>query len=176
MCYYLSMKTFIVNVYKNKKWITLSLSILYLVLFFFPSKMPNYVKGGTLPFIIWIPTFFFQLPSLNIPQRHIAEQTNVAIFIIYTALLIACFVLTIISVVRKFKNKQFKFIWSFICAVLVMFLQGFNCEIKDVNTMEVTVDFCFTFYIFLILLILDVVYLVLEKHYKVSELVDTSKS
>ncbi len=57
-----------------------------------------------------------------------------------------------------------------------MFLQGFNCEIKDVNTMEVTVDFCFTFYIFLILLILDVVYLVLEKHYKVSELVDTSKS
>ena len=161
------MKTFIVNVYKNKKWITLGLSILYLLLFLFPIYMPRFKNGelvGTLPFIIWIPHYMSQLLSPQVLQQgYISVQITVAVFFIYTVLLIACFILAIISVVSHFKGKQFKFTWSLVCATLVIFLQGLYFERG--NNVDIDVDLCFTFYIFLLLLILDIVYLVLERKY-----------
>ncbi len=61
--------------------------------------------------------------------------------------------------------------------MLAMFFQAFDFSTDDISGNVITkFNFCFTFYIFLVLLILDVIYLVLEKHYKVNELVDMSKS
>ena len=164
------MKTFIVNVYKNKKWITLGLSILYLVLFFFPLdniKLKNGQFDGFLPFIIWVPYSMFNITYEQATQSYLNNKLNIAVYVIYTALLIACLVLAIISVVRNFKCKKFNFTWSLVCAVLVMFLQGIGFLMDDIdaNTVKLSTNFCFTFYIFLVLLVLDVVYLILEKHY-----------
>ncbi|MDE6605121.1 MAG: hypothetical protein K2K85_03755 [Clostridia bacterium] len=164
------MKTFIINVSKNKKWITLGLSILYLVLFFFPLdniKLKNGQFDGFLPFIIWVPYSMFNITYDQATQSYLNNKLNIAVYVIYTALLIACLVLAIISVVRNFKCKKFNFTWSLVCAVLVMFLQGIGFLMDDIdaNTVKLSTNFCFTFYIFLVLLVLDVVYLILEKHY-----------
>lgn len=157
------MKTFIVNVSRYKKWITLGLSILYLLLFCFPLINNSKDDGSTyqLPFILMLPKFIFSLTDWiswfahdkNIP---IIAVRNFAVYLTCSILMLACFVLAIICVVRLFKSKKFYFIPSLILAFLTSFV---SCIYARGVLLQPT------FYIFLVLLILDVVYLILEKHY-----------
>lgn len=77
--------------------------------------------------------------------------------------------MAIICLVFLFKGKNFYFVWSLSLALLTMLIQGIYFDMMHNKTHKL--DLCPTFYIFLVLLILDVVYLVLEKHYKVKELI-----
>ncbi len=157
------MKTFIVNVYKNKKWITLGLSILYLLLFCFPLINNSKNDGSTyqLPFILMLPKFLFSLTDWmswfardkNIP---IIAVRNFAVYLTCSILMLACFVLAIICLIRLFRGKKFYFIPSLTLAFLTSFV---SCIYARGVLLQPT------FYIFLVLLILDVVYLILEKHY-----------
>lgn len=163
------MKNFILNVYKNKKWITLGLSILYLLLFCFPLIRNSKEDGSTyqLPFILMLPKFLFSILDWiswlardnNIP---IIAIRNFAVYLTCSILMLSCFVLAIIYLVRSFKSKKFYFLPSLIFAFLTSFVSCIYA--KGVRLQPTT-------YIFLIMLILDIVYLILEKHYKVKELI-----
>ena len=180
MCYYLSMKTFIVNVYKNKKWITLGLSILYLLLFCFPV-LPAIAKQDTatgdykiiyLPFILFLAKFMFTLPSeiknmslwstYDDLSRLITKDTFI-INLICSSLMLACFILAIICIVRLFRDKKFYFIWSLIFAYLTVIVK--NIILDPQTNSHYVIYFYPTAIIFFLFIILDIVYLVLERYY-----------
>ena len=172
------MKTFIVNVYKNKKWITLGLSILCLFLLLFPATTvykykPDKVTGEAirfqLPFIIAI---FYRLKYTikyilsyigydgifsDYAKHRISTETLLPI------LVIVFIVLTIVSLILLFKKKKFYFIPSLIVAFLVMLIAGIQLDYYTYTGFRLV--FYPTTYIFLALLVLDIVYLCLERHY-----------
>lgn len=167
------MKTFIVNVYKNKKWITLGLSILYLLLFCFPF-LPAYIKQNSetgeniihsLPFVLYLVQFLINLPK-TIKNMQIYNDIlssdyyiNFAINLACSLLMLACVILSIICLVRLFKDKKFQFVWSLLFAFLTLLLRGAHIQNgKNLYMFPTT-------YIFLTLLVLDIIYLILEKHY-----------
>ena len=166
------MKNFIVNVSRYKKWITLGLSILYLLLFCFPLKYRIRADESIyrLPYIISLLKSIIELPqSFNIlslnsdPYIRLNEICGIVTNIICALLMLATFILAIICLVYLFKGKQFYFVWSLSSALLTMLIQGIYFDMM--HNKKHALDLCPTFYIFLILLILDIVYLVLEKHY-----------
>ena len=182
------MKDFIVNVNKNKKWITLGLSILYLLLFCFP--MITFAKSyeevtyeeltyyeiiyGKLPFILFLVQFLIYLPNdINaIKNLAVYDYTkinficNVTVNLSCCILMLTCFVLAIICLVRLFKGKKFQFVWSLAFAFLTMLIKGIRCASSvSRGGIYYKVEFYPTTYIFLILLILDIVYLILERYY-----------
>lgn len=172
------MKIFIFNVYKNKKWITLGLSILYLLLFCFPLKYRIRADESIyrLPYIISLLKSLIGLPqsfntlSLNSdPNIRLNAICGIVTNITCALLMLATFIMAIICLVFLFKGKNFYFVWSLSLALLTMLIQGIYFDMMHNKTHKL--DLCPTFYIFLILLILDIVYLVLEKHYKVKELI-----
>ena len=168
------MKTFIVNVYKNKKWITLGLSIFYLLLFSFPLvtfSKGNYENASEmyhfrLPFILSLPYDWLRFPEA-IKRIDLYDASHKADVILYIAhnitssiLLFICLVLAIVCVIRQFRGKKFYFLPSLTIAFLTMLVAGiYNSQIKFEH------KFYPTTIIFLVLLILDIVYLILERYY-----------
>ena len=170
------MKTFIVKVYKNKKWITLGLSILYLLLFCFPlishSKSDNI--SYNLPFILSLPknwTYMSNLingANLNDLQDKTSVIAFVSINITCSLLMLIYFVLAIICLVRLFKGRKFYFTPSLTLAFFTILIYGISISYhssQGVEEIKYHLNFYPTTYIFLILLILDIVYLVLEWYY-----------
>lgn len=193
------MKTFILSVSKNKKWITLGLSILYLLLFCFPlvTFSKGYFEDASeasyfrLPFILSLPYDWMRFPAA-IKTTELSSTEHKAYVTLYIAqnitcsiLVFICLVLAIICIIRQFKGKKFCFLPSLALAFLTMLVAGIYTSYhssQGVEEIKYHLNFYPTTYIFLVLLILDVVYLVLEKHYKVKELIkpiateDNSKS
>ena len=165
------MKTFIVNVSKNKKWITLGLSILYLLLFCFPLRSYLNDDGDA----IALPFFCYVIANLKyIPQQlnamHSYEEKNLRYmfrFLITTEviifiLLIACFIMAILCITLLFNKKKFIFTPALVSAFFTMLIYGIKYTYL---TDSYSFIFYPTTYIFLILLILDIVYLFLERYY-----------
>ena len=158
------MKTFILSVSKYKKWITLGLSIICFVLFLFPRFAQNF------PYFIGLPLFYLDLGNrAGIGSHNIFSWGDTSIrlifsfYIIYIVLIAASLICATVCTILQFKNKKQFFYCTLIFACLAMFFQAFQFE--DMETSGVGFSLCFNFYIFLVLLILDIVYLALEKHY-----------
>lgn len=167
------MKNFILSVSKNKKWITLGLSILYLLLFCFP--LGNYRKDDdnyvTAPFLFLAIANLKYIPNIITSMRFYEDvnikyhyqfliTTDIIIFI----LLIACLIVAILCIVLFFKKKKFYFTPSLVLAFLTLIIKGLKYTYNNGNV-SYSVNFYPTTYIFLILLILDIVYLILEWYY-----------
>ena len=151
------MKTFILSVSKYKKWITLGLSIICFVLFLFPRFAQNF------PYFIGLPLFYFDKHYNYNYFEFPAFRWLFSFYIIYILFIAASLICATVCTILQFKNKKQFFYCTLIFACLAMFFQAFQFE--DMETSGVGFSLCFNFYIFLILLILDVVYLILEKHY-----------
>ncbi len=168
------MKNFIVNVSRYKKWITLSLSILYLLLFCFPlvTFSKGYYEDASeasyfrLPFILSLPFSWSRFPEiiktidLYGASHKVHATTYVAQNIICSILMFICLVLAIVCIIRQFKGKKFYLLPSLTLAFFTMLIAGIYTSFTKYK-----LEFYPTTYIFLILLILDVVYLILERHY-----------
>lgn len=164
------MKTFIVNVSRYKKWITLSLSILYLLLFCFPlvTFSKGYYEDASeavyfrLPFILSLPYDWLRFPEAikRIDLYGASHKEYVISYIAHnitcSILIFICLVLAIVCIIRQFKNKKFLFFPSLFLGFIISILSSLSMDFHGLP---------FTFYIFLVLLILDVVYLVLEWYY-----------
>ena len=173
------MKSFIVNVYKNKKWITLGLSILYLLLFCFPIQTVTKVidkenlefASYKLPLILQLTLYWGNVPNVISTLSSISDKKSYAYneiacafgtIVTSSILVFVCFLLAIICLIRLFKGKKFQFIWSLSIAFLAMLING----ISTTDKLGVyKIHFYPTTYIFLALLVIDIIYLVLEKHY-----------
>lgn len=165
------MKTFIVNVYKYKKWITLGLSILYLLLFCFPLRSYLNDDGDA----IALPFFCYVIASLKyIPQQlnamHSYEEENLRYmfrFLITTEIIVFAFfiigiIMAILCITLLFNKKKFIFTPALVSAFFTMLIYGIKYTYL---TDSYSFIFYPTTYIFLILLILDIVYLILEWYY-----------
>ena len=160
------MKNFILTINKYKKWIVLILSILMFVLFFFPLT-PKKNSDNTLSYTI--PYFAGMIQGISFLSAAAPEgMSSLYIHIGCRALCstifaIAFIVLTVICLVFLFKGKHFIFTFS----LLSVFLCDIIKSIQYVFTTRVEICFnmWYTFPITLILLILDIVYLVLERKY-----------
>ena len=173
------MKNFIFAIYKNKKWITLGISILYLVLFCFPiiKGTNEYEVDYTLPFIIYLARFIIHSPQdikkiINSSNK-IDHDKSILIneFLMKFAcsiFVLICLALAIICVIRLLKGKNFYFLPSLSFAFLAMLIAGIHCiyhTYQDLFEIKRTLTFYPTTAIFLVLLILDIVYLILEWYY-----------
>lgn len=176
------MKTFIFNLNKYKKWITLGLSVLSLLLFCFPLVSFTTVASEDayeasyiiLPFILSLP-FTWSRFSKVIKTIDLYDANHRAEVITYvvqntmcSVLLFICFILAILCLIRQFKGKKFYFLPSIIFAFLTMLVAGiYNSyhSAQGVEYITYKLDFYPSTAIFLALLILDIVYLILEKHY-----------
>ncbi len=176
------MKTFIVNVYKNKKWITLGLSILFLLLFCFPlvTFSKGYYEDASeasyfrLPFILSLPYDWLRFPAaiktteLSSAEHKAYVTTYIVKNITCSILVFICIVLAIMCLIRQFKGKKFYLLPSITFAFLTMLIAGiYNSyhSVQGVEYIKYKLEFYPTTYIFLILLVLDIVYLILEKRY-----------
>lgn len=159
------MKTFISFISKYRKWIDIWLSVLCFVLFIFP------VNNRAMPYFIWLPLFYLDMGkfwgSSNVfSWGGTAIRLIFTFYIVYILFIAASLICSIVCIIRQFKNKKQYFFCSFIFACLAMLFQAFNFSNDDISGKIITeFDLCFNFYIFLALLILDIVYLVLEWYY-----------
>ncbi|MBD5100951.1 MAG: cell envelope integrity protein TolA [Clostridiales bacterium] len=173
------MKDFIYKVYKNKKWITLGLSILYLLLFCFPIQTVTKVidkenlefASYKLPFILQIASYWRNVPNVISTLSSISDKESYAYneiacafgtIVTSSILVFMCFLLAIIYLVRLFKDKKFQFVWSLVIAFLAMLINGISTS-DELGVYEI--HLYPTTYIFLALLVLDIVYLILERFY-----------
>ena len=177
------MKNFIVNISKCKKWITLGLSILILILFCFPimivsnmDKTTNQIVDLNFPFILYLANFIVYLPIRikNIANYSANNSFKPIVVDIFTAnmicsiLTLITFIVSIICIVRTFRGKKFYFTPALVLAFLTMLIKGISSArhyLNDVQEIRHSLSFLPLIFIFLILLILDVVYLVLERYY-----------
>lgn len=166
------MKTFICNIYKNKKWITLGLSILYSLLFCFPLVE----EGEKTPLNLYLIMCLFNMHKTinmykSMPDYELYKSSLIGIYtvnIICLAFIFICFILAIICIIRFFKGKKFQFVWSLSFAFLTMLIYGISYTSKTIDGVyeqSYYMHFYPTTYIFLTLLILDIVYLILERYY-----------
>ncbi len=166
------MKTFIVNVYKNKKWITLGLSILSLLMLCFPLR--SYTTSSNrimLPFWCYSLANIKFLPNMIRSLSHYEEfdlklrfQFLITTDIILFILIVAYFILTIVSLICIFKRKKIQFVWSIALDFAIILIGRISYNI-DGNDVTYFIRSYPTIYIFAIILILDIIYLILEKHY-----------
>lgn len=159
------MKTFVFFIFKYRKWIDICLSVLCFVLFLFPRFAQKY------PYFIGLPLFYLDwgesIGNFNIFSWGVKElRLLFSFYIIYILFIAASLTCAIFCIIRQFKNKKQYFFCSFIFATLAMFFQAFNFNTDDISGKVMTeFDLCFNFYIFLVLLILDIVFLILEWYY-----------
>lgn len=109
---------------------------------------------------------FFSYPRIiNIFLRGFLELLS---FVVY-ALLFASIVLAILSVYNSSKNKNFNFVWVLLTAFLNIFLRMIslfiNCAIYKISIMNYIIPYLVLTCVMLILLILDVIYLRMERKY-----------
>lgn len=140
--------------------------MLCFVLFLFPRFAKNY------PYFIGLPLFYLDLAnragiSHNIFSWGIKESRLLfSFYIIYILFIAASLTCAIVCIIRQFKNKKQYFFCSFIFAMLAMFFQAFQFNTDDISGNVITkFNLCFTFYIFLILLIIDIAYRILDWHF-----------
>lgn len=162
------MKNFILTINKYKKWIVLGLSILMFVLFFFPLTAKE-ASEGSLSYDT--PYFIGTIRGINLlklsaaaPEGMSSLYIHIGCRALFSTLFTFIFIVaTIICLVYLFKGKRFIFTFS----LLSVFLCDIIKSIQYVFTTKVEICFnmWYTFPITLILLILDIVYLVLERKY-----------
>lgn len=162
------MKNFILTINKYKKWIVLGLSILMFVLFFFPLTAKEASEGSlsydTPYFIGTIKSVNYLKLSFTAPEDMSSLYIHIGCRALFSTLFTFIFIVaTIICLVYLFKGKRFIFTFS----LLSVFLCDIIKSIQYVFTTKVEICFnmWYTFPITLILLILDIVYLVLERKY-----------
>ena len=179
LCYALYMKNFIVNVNKNKKWITLGLSILNLILFCFPiltvTHMSNdkVISSVKLPFFLHVARYWANLwPNLkHVIHMHTMEDSiykaitmrEFGVYISCGIFMVACLVFAIFYLVCVFKNQKSYYTPSIVFALLTMLAAGIY--LRPGRGLKYTFRPYPTFYVFLIFLLLDVAYLFLEWYY-----------
>lgn len=162
------MKNFILTINKYKKWIVLGLSIIMFVLFFFPLTAKEASEGSlsydTPYFIGTIRGINFLKLSATAPNGMSSLYVNIGCRALFSTLFTFIFVVvTVICLVCLFKGKRFIFTFS----LLAVFLCDIIKSIQYVFTtkLEIYFNMWYTFPITLILLILDIVYLCLERKY-----------
>ncbi len=106
--------------------------------------------------------------NLNDLQDKTSVIAFVSINITCSLLMLICFVLAIICLIRLFKGKKFYFTPSLTLAFFTILIYGISISYhssQGVEEIKYHLNFYPTAYIFLILLILDIVYLILEWYY-----------
>lgn len=161
------MKNFILTINKYKKWIVLGLSILMFVLFFFPI-MPTEKDGEV---VYCLPWFIGQIISLrtfdNLAEGTVFHSlyTNNAFYALFSSLSFVLWVIfTVITLIKLFCNKKFVFTVSIALFFLCDLIKSLSTSFID-NNFKYYFNMWYTFPITLILLILDIVYLCLERKY-----------
>ena len=173
------MKNLIANVNKNKKWITLGLSILNLILFCFPilkithMSNNNVISSVELPFFLHVARYWANLwPNLrHVIYLHKMEDSiykaitmrDFGVYFSCGIFMIRCLVFSIFYLVCVFKNQKSYYTPSIVFALFTTIAAGIY--LRPGRGIKYTFHPYPTFYVFLILLILDVVYLVLEWYY-----------
>lgn len=161
------MKNFILAINRYKKWIVLGLSIVMLVLFFFPI-MPTEKNGEA---VYCLPWFIGQIISIrgfgNLAEGTVFHSlyTNRAFYALFSSLSFVLWVIfTVITLIKLFCNKKFVFTVSIALFFLCDLIKSLSLSFID-NSFKYYFNMWYTFPITLILLILDIVYLVLERKY-----------
>ena len=160
------MKSFILAINRYKKWIVLGLSIITLVLFCFPIYTLSTPQGQT----YFLPFFAYNIKSIvslisgkaNLSNNYISTQS--AFISIASILMLTSIITSIVCIVFLFKRKEFYFFIPLLFAFATTIINSLS--IKSINEkVVITFNFRPTAIIFLILLILDIVYLCLERKY-----------
>lgn len=168
------MKNFILGIYKNKKWVVLGLSILMIVLFCFPILPASVINTDNFPFFIGL-----IIATNDVVNDYYYDNSNppdnesfvsfmeywdfykpllLARAIPIILLMIASIILSILSLTFIFQGKTFYCISFLLTAFFAYIIQGISPLDKTYKLSPIAV-------IFLILLILDIVYLCLERKY-----------
>lgn len=167
------MKNFILTINKYKKWVVLGLSILMLFLFLFPFQNYAYDNYKKLPFVLALPISlinlineqYFEVYPLNVANAlHTVKLESATLICCLIVLCLINIALLITTIVITQKNKSFLFLPSLCLALVTRIVEGIKINFAQ-NSHYYSLRFSFVFYILIILLILDIVYLVLERKY-----------
>ena len=176
------MKNLIVKINKNKPRARFILMIVYLLLLCFPPVEIRINETPIiLPYVYSASIIWIIVPSSTFSMLGITHDTalrknlllNLLNQSILQALLIASIVLAIISVYSLTRKKNFNFVWALLTAFLNSFLNSLTAFISiavsgnKINLFHILTPI-FTC-LFLILLILDILYLRSERKYITSE-------
>lgn len=165
------MKSFILAINKYKKWIMLSIFIVCTILVFvFPTvKIEQY--DGSCKTQIFIVSMFKLMDTYANGIKMNLSPVSLSLYQLRFSLIFLCFLSLcaflatgIVAIVFAFRKKKFTLSWSLLCCLLVRFFYMIKAnEISE----KIKIHFVFynTAIIFLILLILDIVYLCLERKY-----------
>ncbi len=168
------MKSFILAINRYKKWIVLGLSIITLLLFCFPILPASFIHTNNYPFFIGL---FISTNDVvndyyydnNNPPNNESFVAFMEYWDSYKPLLLAraipiillmmvSIILAILSLIFIFQGKTFHCISFLLTAFLAYIIQGISPLTKSFTLSPIAI-------IFLILLILDIVYLCLERKY-----------
>lgn len=168
------MKNFILAINKHKKWIVLGLSLITLLLFCFPFSYASIISENKTPFFIGvfigahdiINDYDYDINSPSANDNMTAYMENWSDYkplllgriISLMVLIIAILAIVVTCIILNSKGFYFPCISFLIPSFIVYIIQGISPLTKNFALSPIAI-------IFLVLLILDIVYLCLERKY-----------
>lgn len=165
------MKSFILAINKYKKWIMLSIFIVCTILVLVCPTVKIEQYDGSYKTQIFAVSLFRLMDTYADGIKMNLSPISLSLYQLRFSMTFLCFlslcafiVTGILSIVFTFRKKKFSLSWSLLCCLLVRFF--YMIKANEINE-KIKIHFVFynTAIIFLILLILDIVYLCLERKY-----------
>lgn len=165
------MKSFILAINRYKKWVALSVFIVCSILVLVCPTVNIEQYDGSYKTQIFAVSLFRLMDTYADGIKMNLSPTSLSLYQLRFSMTFFCFlslcaffITGILSIVFTFRKKKFPLSWSMLCCLLVRVF--YMIKANEINE-KIKIHFVFynTAIIFLILLILDIVYLVLERKY-----------
>ena len=169
------MKKFILAINKYKKWIVLGLSILMLFLFLFPFRNYSYkTDTAKIPYlgalIISVANFirgeYFEAYPIDLANKIDSLKPQILTLSIFNILLcLGSIVIIVVTIYLTQKDRNFLLLFSLCVCVITKIVNYLTIEVNAGPNYSIAINISPELYILIGLLILDIVYLVLERKY-----------